>query len=37
MGASEKNLKSLSSGRSWEGEKYKDQGKLSLMASKLMP
>ena len=30
-------LKSPSSGRSWEGEKYKDQGKLSLVASKLMP
>lgn len=30
-------LKSPSSGRSWEGEKYKDQGKFSLVASKLMP
>ena len=37
MGASEKKLKSLSSGRSWEGEKYKDQGKFSLVTSKLMP
>ena len=30
-------LKSLASGRSWEGEKNKDQGKFSLVASKLMP
>ena len=30
-------LKSPASGRSWEGEKYKDQGKFSLVASKLMP
>ena len=30
-------LKSPSSGRSWEGEKYKDQGKFSLVTSKLMP
>ena len=29
-------LKSTSSGRSWEGEKHKDQGKFSLVASKLM-
>lgn len=30
-------LKFPSSGRSWEGEKYKDRGKFSLVASKLMP